>query len=168
MTNTNFIVKFNSEITGLTKDPFHIDHYLSREAINQQARVIEACKAKGEDFERIFLFMGGANLRYEWSVNLDVGVQTVAVYRLGYTVPVIVLDQAFPWAGMPQHEQMKQSVAHCFSKDNDNLDRQAAMCVVDMLNNVIIKWMSHDLRNIRETYNPDTFTNFDMEIYRGK
>jgi hypothetical protein len=167
MTTTNFLVKFNSEITGLTKDPFHINHYLSREAINQQARVIEACTAKGEDSSRIFLFMGGENLRYEWSTDLDVGVQTLTVYRIGYTVPVIVLTQSFPWVNQPQHEQMKQSVAYCFSKANANLDLQAAVCVVNMLNNMIIKWMTHDLNNIRESYNPDTFTNFDMEIYRG-
>ena len=162
----NFQVKFTCELTQLTALPFHVDNFISREAINQQARVIEACKAKGENYEMIFRFMGGANLRYEWNANLTVGVETLAIYREGYTVPVVVIDRQFPWAGTATHQHMAEFVEHHNKSNPANLTRQAAERVVELLNEIIVKWMEHDLNNVKAVNVNDAFVNFNAEHYQ--
>jgi hypothetical protein len=162
----NLLIKFNCELTQFTALPFNIDNFISREAISQQARVIEACKAKGENYEMIFRFMGGPNLRYEWSANLNVGVETLAVYRDGYIVPVVVIDRQFPWAGTPAHERMAAFVAHHQGKDPANAVRQAAERTVEILNEIIVKWMQHDLNNVKAVNVHEAFKDFKAEHYQ--
>lgn len=162
----NFQVKFNCELTQLTALPFNIDTFISREAISQQTRVIEACKAKGENYEMIFRFMGGPNLRYEWTANLTVGVETLAIYREGYTVPVVVIDRQFPWAGTATHQHMAEFVAHHQQSNPANLVRQAAERTVELLNEIITKWMQHDLNAVKAVNINEAFKDFKAEYYQ--
>lgn len=156
--------KFNSNITNFTADPTGIDHTLQREANTQLDRIVAAMQAKGEDHHGCTAFMGGGNLSYVWSLNTEIGVETLAIYRIGWTVPLIVVDRQLPWHNKPNHAEMAKFVDHHVGKATDDEQRRgAAIAVAEILDQVIVKWRRIDL-DAAERHSPaEALRKVDLE-----
>lgn len=157
---------FNSTITNFCAEPFDINRVLQREANSQLDRTLAHLKAKGENHHGITQFMGGENLSYQWSLNTDIGVGTLAVYRSGWTVPLVVVDRQLPWCGKPHHEQMAATVDHHVGKSTEEARaRQAAIAVAEMLNDLIVKWKKIDLADAERHMPALALEKADLEMF---
>lgn len=157
--------KFNSNITLYCADPNGVEVTMRREANSQLDRIVAAMKAKGEDHHSCTAFMGGGNLSYEWSLNTDVGVETLAIYRTGWTVPLIVVDRQLPWHGKPNHTEMSKFVEHHVGKATEGAQfRGAAIAVAEMLNELIVKWRKIDLHDAERHMPALALEKVDLEL----
>lgn len=149
----NFKISFNPMLMNFCAEPYNIMRQINREAQAQVDRTVEALKAKGEDYACVLARIQPSELKFEWSVNLDVGSETLAIYRKGWSVPIVVRDRSFPWSGTDNHEHMRDFLKHHFTERPESYERQGAEHAADMLNQLLIRWMEFDLGEVRR-HNP--------------
>lgn len=144
---------FNHQLFNHCAEPHDILRVLRREMTLQVDRVVDALKAKGEGWLNCLNFGKDdrSDFTVEWSVNLDIGVETMAVYRKGWSVPLVVIDRQLPWCGKENHVHMAEFVGHHFKKNGPAaFRRSAALAIAGMLNDLIIKWKKVDLVQIEQ------------------
>lgn len=136
---------FNSGILDYTVWPAGIFRDLQRETNHQSTRIIDATKARGLPISGI-LHYKREDLSFEWSVNLDLGIETVAMFRIGFPVPLLVIDKKLPWAGEENHAHMSEFSKHHMTQNGpEAVFRLAAESVLETLRDITVRWLQTDL-----------------------
>lgn len=161
-----FIVTFSDEIVGLTAIPHQLNHYLLREAKAQSRYVRSKFEVIGANYDKAIGFMGGENLTYIWSADLDDGFEQLEIYRKGYSIPIASITRSFAWKGCPHHIRSAESLAHNWGLNKANFEKQAAVTVVNLLDHIVMNWMALDYNAIQTRVVDDLFNNFKLEDYQ--
>lgn len=125
----------------------HIHTHIKLKAMEQFDRFNDQCKAKSVDIANSMKF-SMTDLSYMWAMNLEVGVQTMAVYRNGFESPIIVIDEKMPWAGEAHHKHMAEFVNHHTEKSPSNQRKMGAEFIIRQLNLISLAHIEEDIRVI--------------------
>ena len=137
--------KFTDRILDFTVWPAGIFRDLQRETNHEASRIIDATKARGLPIAGILQFKR-EDLSFEWTVDLDLGVETVSMYRIGLSVPLLVINKKLPWAGADNHAQMSESSKHHMAQNGPGaVFRLAAESVLETLRDITVRWLKTDL-----------------------
>lgn len=120
---------------------------IKSKAIEQFDRFNLACDQRNIDVANSMVFKL-EDLSYMWALNLELGVQTMAIYRVGFEVPLVVVDQKMPWCGEPHHQHMAEFVNHHMSTSDSNRRRLGAEFIIGQLNLISIARLEVTIRGL--------------------
>lgn len=139
---------FGHKILDYTVWPVRVLNDLLRECIHHANTIIARLKEKGIPYEGAFAFTR-EDLSFEWSVNLDTGVETVTMYRIGIPIPLLVIDRQLPWAGKEDHDDRVEFNKHHMAQNGaDNVFRIAAESVLEVIRGITERWLKTDLTQV--------------------
>lgn len=120
---------------------------IKSKAIEQFDRFNLTCDQRNIDVANSMVFKL-EDLSYMWALNLELGVQTMAIYRTGYEVPLVAVDQKMPWCGEPHHQHMAEFVNNQMGKSNFNPRRLGAEFIIKQLNLISIARLEENIREL--------------------
>lgn len=125
-----------------------IIRHIRSAAIEQFDRFSAACNARNIPLDSA-LVIQMEDLSYMWALNLEIGVETLAIYRKGVDIPIVVVDQKTIWCGEPHHQHMAEFVNHHMGKSAKNRRNHGAEFVLKQLNLISIGQMEDDIRAMK-------------------
>lgn len=120
---------------------------IKSKAIEQFDRFNLACDQRNIDVANSMVFKL-EDLSYMWALNLELGVQTMAIYRVGFEVPLVAMEQKMPWCGEPHHQHMAEFVNHQMGKSDSNRRRVGAEYIISQLNRITIDRLEENIREL--------------------
>lgn len=121
--------------------------HIKMKALEQWERFGASCKQREIDTKDSMLFKL-EDLSYMWALNLELGVQTMAIYRSGIDAPIVVVDQKMPWCGEPHHQHMAEFVNHHMEKPTTNRRLLGAEFIIGQLNKLSIEQFEENIREL--------------------
>lgn len=88
------------------------------------------------------------NLSYLWALNLELGVETMAIYHKDFKTPIVVVDRPTPWKDQPHHAHMAKFVDHHVGQKPDVRRTAAAEFIIRMLNELSVKALRAEIREL--------------------
>lgn len=136
---------FNDRILDVTVWPGDIYRDLQRETNHEATRIIDTAKVRDLPIAGILMYKR-EDLSFEWSVDLDIGVETVVMYRKDFPIPLLVIDKKLPWADADNHAEMSESTKHHMAQNGPGaVFRFAAESVLESLRDITVRWLKTDL-----------------------
>jgi len=108
------------------------------------------------------------DLSYLWALNLEVGVQSMAIYRNGVDTPIVVVDERMAWAGTPEHTHMAKFVSHHTDKSKALQRKLGAEFILKQLNLLSIRSLEAQIREVRKHDETEWATRALATIDAGK
>lgn len=151
----------------------NIISHLKQEAMSQFDRLnvgnqfIVLCNSKGISADDQLNFKL-KNLSYMWAINLELGIETLAVYLDSLDTPVVVVDQPLAWKDEPHHKHMAEFVNHHLGKSAENRRRHGAEFILRELNKISIKFLEDEIRVIQNAATDESARRALLTIDAGK
>lgn len=134
----------NSNILNYAVWPTGIIRDIHRECIQNADSLIARLKERNLPYAGVLQFKP-EDLSFEWSINLDIGLETVAMYRLGCSLPLIVVERKLPGYDENPEERAAFNIHHMARNGADNIFRTAVESTLIVLRDITVRWLKADL-----------------------
>lgn len=138
---------YGFELALYAMSPKVVDH-IRQKMITQIERVIKASKTKGEDAAHVVTFTP-VDLSYTWTINLELGVETLAIYHEDLTTPIVIVDKVTPWKDEPHHKHMAEFVNHHLGKSKKVQREHGAEFIIRALDAISLEALENEKAEIR-------------------